>query len=355
MTTSLAFTHLRFDCLACSPIKLGGYQAGERLRDALASVMLRAVCPEMQRGEKPTPQHAAGCPACWLLAADTDPGNVRRAYTLAPPLPQLDLVPAGGRFSFVLTLFGKAAGPQANGVALQGGGWQYLPYFVLAVPAMGEIGVGPGGGKFALEAIWALDPLNGQAEAVLRPGEAVVYPPQGRVDWVAAQAAAEAWAPALVGCDLRLRFLTPTRLIEGEALVKEADFGVFFQRLLQRIDAVAQQYTGEARRPPEEVVHLHALADRVRLVRADTEWVDLWAPSGRTGRRTPMGGLVGTAEYRARDWAPLLPWLIFGQGVQAGKLVVKGNGVFAVDLPAVAPHRADHYWQRIYTRTAGVG
>ena len=46
MTTALTLTHLRFDVIARTPIKLGGYQAGERLRDALARVMLRAVCPE---------------------------------------------------------------------------------------------------------------------------------------------------------------------------------------------------------------------------------------------------------------------------------------------------------------------
>jgi hypothetical protein len=45
-----------------------------------------------------------------------------------------------------------------------------------------------------------------------------------------------------------------------------------------------------------------------------------------------MGGFVGTAVYRSRHWPELLPWLLFGQGVQVGKLAVKGNGIYQVKL-----------------------
>jgi hypothetical protein len=89
-------------------------------------------------------------------------------------------------------------------------------------------------------------------------------------------------------------------------------------------------------RPPEEVAKLYQLADQVRLVEQSTQWIDLWGYSGRTGRSTPMGGLVGFANYRSKQWDKLLPWLLIGQGVQVGKLTSKGNGVFQVDLPGKA-------------------
>jgi hypothetical protein len=82
ISSPLTFTHLRFKGRVCTTIKLGEYQGAERLRDALAQVMLRTVCPNTQRTEKPSPEHAAVCPACWLLAAQTDPGEVRRATAL---------------------------------------------------------------------------------------------------------------------------------------------------------------------------------------------------------------------------------------------------------------------------------
>ena len=130
------------------------------------------------------------------------------------------------------------------------------------------------------------------------------------------------------------------RLVERGELARLPDFGVFFRRLLERIDDLARQLAGQERRPAEDVQRLYALADRVRLVDADVEWVDLKSWSGRTRKHTPMGGFVGQARYRAADWTELLPWLIFGQGVQAGKLAVKGNGVFELVLPG-----RPGYWQ----------
>jgi hypothetical protein len=75
---------------------------------------------------------------------------------------------------------------------------------------------------------------------------------------------------------------------------------------------------------------LQALADRVRLMEAQTEWVEVWSGSNRTGRETPLSGFVGRASYAAplETLRPLLPWLVWGQVVQVGKDVVKGNGVY---------------------------
>jgi hypothetical protein len=84
------------------------------------------------------------------------------------------------------------------------------------------------------------------------------------------------------------------------------------------------------------VRRLHALADQVRLVDAQTRRLDLWHWSGRTQRKTPIGGLVGTAVYRSQDWRPLLPWLIFGQATQVGKSAVRGNGAFEIRTAAGA-------------------
>jgi len=296
-------------------MRLGQYQGAERLRDALAQVMLRAVCPETRRTEKPSPEHAAVCPACWLLASQTDPVAVRRVYSFVGPQPPLDMLTPNQPFQFTITLFGD--------------GFRFLPYFVLAASAMGDTGVGPGRGKFEIVSIHAVNPLTGASHAILEEGEKVVRPQALPVCWDEAQSVAKNY-PA--EGDVRVRFLSPTRLIDLEKTVRVPDFGIFFRRLLKRIDDISGQHDGGQQRPPEEVAELHTLADQVRLVEQSTEWIELWGPSGRTGRSTPMGGLVGFAVYRSKHWDQLLPWLLLGQGVQVGKLTAKGNGVFQVDL-----------------------
>jgi hypothetical protein len=315
--TPLTFTHLRFQARARTTIKLGEYQGAERLRDALAQVMLRAVCPaqSVQRAERPSPEHAAVCPACWLLAAQTDPGAVRRVYSLAGPQPPLDTLAPNQPFQFTITLFGD--------------GFRFLPYFVLAASAMGDTGVGPGRGKFEIVSIHAVNPLTGMSHAILSEGEKVVRPQSLPIGWNEAEAVAREFPSE---ADVRVRFLSPTRLIDSDSLVKAPDFGIFFRRLLERADELSKQHNSGERRAPEEVSELYALADQVRLIEQSTQWIELWGPSGRTGRSTPMGGFVGFAVYRSKHWDKLLPWLLLGQGVQVGKLTAKGNGVFQVDL-----------------------
>ncbi len=314
---SLTLTHLRFTVEALTPVRLSGYNAGSQLRGALGNVMRRAYCA----GDRRDPAHTAACPVCWLLAANEHPGEERRGYALVPPLDPPDCYAPGERFSFGLTLFGNAL--------------RFLPYFVLAVPEMGRMGVGAGRGQFALRQVWAADPLFGdESQPVLAEGESLVYTPTlmisaERVGEVAAQLAGHG--------RLSLNFLTPMRLVEDGQLSKVPDFGVFFARLLKRLDELNEQFADGERRPLDEVNALHAFADRVRLIETQTRWVEVWSGSSRTGKETPLSGFVGLATYSAPSevWAPLLPWLIWGQGTQVGKDVVKGNGWYELVAPGL--------------------
>jgi hypothetical protein len=335
----LTLTHLRFTAVAQTAIHLDRYMAGSYLRNALASVMRRATCPETHRIGKPTPEHAATCPACWLLAAESDPGSVARAYSVMPPYQPRPVVEPGERFTFALTLYGD--------------GFQFLPYFVLAFNEVGRVGVGPGRGSFQVEAISCHNPFSGASESVLQPGETLVRVPSLFVSQEQVVPTAVDHNPSLPHSgDLAIHFLTPTRLEGGKENnmpLKTPDFGVFFRRLLYRLDDLGRQFAGQERRNLDEVRSLYALADQVRLVDAQTRWLDLWDWSGRTQSRTPVGGLVGTAVYRSQDWQPLLPWLIFGQAVQVGKAAVRGNGAYEIVTPA-----GSGYWQQILSPLVNV-
>lgn len=320
---ALTLTHLRIDCIATTPIKLGRFYAGNNLRNAMANVMLRATCPEGYRRGQPPPEHVAACPACWLLAADLEPGRVVRAYAVVPPLPPRWQLQPEEPFSFALTLFGD--------------GFRFLPYLVLALNEVGQReGIGPrrwqGWGRFRVQRMTAVNPLRRQTEVVLAPGQQMVQVPSLHVTWPDVAGAADDQHRAIPASnELTIRFHTPLRIVERNTPYKVPDFSAFFQRLLWRIDELGRQFAGQDGRPAEDVERLHRLAQRVRLVEADTEWHELWSHSRRKEEKTPLGGLTGTAVYYSDDWRPLLPWLVWGQATQAGKSAVKGNGVYELD------------------------
>jgi hypothetical protein len=316
-------------CEALTPIHLPPYEAGSRLRGALGSVMRRAYCLE-SRSKTPPAEHAATCPVCWLLAANEHPGEERRGYALRPMLDPPEVMQPGQRFSFGLTLFGDAL--------------RFLPYFVLAVPEMGRNGVGTGYGKFALRQVWADDPLTGQPEPVLAEGDALVHVPEPALCEERVQAASEHWLREVeAGGPVRLLFHTPMRLIEDGRLLKSPDFGVLFKRLLERLDELSVQFGGGTPRPLDEVRHLQTLADQVRLMDAQTEWIDVKSGSTRRGQPSWISGFVGEAVYSAPldVWRSLLPWLIWGESTQVGRSVVKGNGWYEVMLKDEGGRRKD--------------
>lgn len=324
--TPLSFTHLRFLCRATTDVILNYHAAGNSLRNAWANIMLHATCPETplvgRRPAVPPPEHAATCPACWFLAAELKPGSVARPYAFVPPRPPRERVRAGETLAFGLTLFGDA--------------FRFLPYAVLAAAEMGRGGVGPGRreglGHFELQEIRSRNPFTGEDHQLLAIGDPVVRIDAAPVtaDHVADAAAHLVGHVNANGHMLHLRFISPIRLEEKNQLYRSPDFSVLFNRLLWRIDDLSAKYAGGTKRDPDELIRLREAAGRVHLVDAETHWVELWSWSSRKGDRTPVGGLVGTAAYRADDWTPLLPWLMLGQGTQVGKSTVKGNGVYEV-------------------------
>jgi hypothetical protein len=308
--------HLQFECVAFSTLRLNGWLAGSNLRGALGGVMQRANCLASPI-ERSQPAHIQSCPVCWLLAAQEVPGQERRGYAVQAPSHLQPVYHPGQPFVFGLTLFGDAQ--------------RFLPYFLLAVPEAGQQGVGLGRGQFALQSVWAVNPLTQARECLMAPRSRVVDVPTLLLDEVAVQTAVGRGDWKRTG-RVTIDFITPTRLLENKRLVKIPDFGVLFARLLERIDELERQYAGGVGRPAAEVLQLRQLADRVRLIESDTEWVEAWSGSQRLGRATPVSGFVGRAVFQSipEIWQYLIPFLYWGQLVQVGRDTVKGNGVLRV-------------------------
>jgi hypothetical protein len=324
--TDFSATHFRFEVEALTTLAFDDY-TGSSVRGALVTALQRNFCPLKDQADA---AHQAICPVCWLLSHEATPGDSRRPYAIEPLLGDRRYFIPGERFQFGLTLFGQAV--------------SLFPYLVLAVPSMGNDGIGRKldhgergtwhRGRFVLRSIQEMNPLTGVQRPLMGEGQQLVQTPQHAVTGAQVQAAAE---QAMLGLQanggrLSLHFLTPTRIIHEKKLVHEPHFRPLFQRLLERVNELQRTF-GQATEPPPWP-ELLALADQVKLVRNQAPWWDVQGRSSRLDREQQLGGFVGVADYAAPPdaWPALLPWLIWGLSTHVGKNAVKGSGWYSLSV-----------------------
>lgn len=328
-----AFTahQLRFECEAVEPMELYAWQ-GSGLRGALFRALWGNFCMNRDAPECAACTLIASCPVASLVATldpESDRGEqVPRPYTIEPPPAGSRRLEPGERFDFGLTLFA--------------GAMNLFPYVVLALERMEQAGLGRRvrenrnfRGRFRVLRVDAVNRLRGDAKAVVRAGDSLVRVPDIPITHEQVLARAADLLPPASAPMIALHFLTPTRVKDRLAgtgpdrLVTRPLFRPIFQRLLERLTALTGQFAGDPL--ALDFGDLVRKAEDVRLLADRTRWVDLESRSERQRHRYPSGGFVGAATYHAADWAPFLPWLLWGQFVHVGKDAVKGNGQYEVD------------------------
>ncbi|MER3513305.1 MAG: hypothetical protein C4310_01940 [Chloroflexota bacterium] len=312
--------HLHVEVEVTAPLVLNPHK-GSSLRGGLFHALWNRFCMNKDALVCAECPLVATCPVALLVSTlrpDSERGrDVPRPNAIRPPLDPTTRYQPGDRFAFGLTLFAQAL--------------NLFPYVILALDEMGRAGLGLKleenrwrRGTFRVQAVEAVNPLTGERRPVARAGESLVRMPN--VPVTHAQVLSRARPPG--GGRLTLHFLTPTRIIEHRELVKRPRFRPLFQRLLERLSALAREFSDT---PLElDFQYLVRQAEGVELVADETRWVELASYSTRLRRATPIGGFVGRATYWAEDWEPFLPWLVWGQFTQVGKDAVKGNGWYEV-------------------------
>ena len=339
----LTVHHLTFHCRAQEPILWHPFK-GSAVRGAFADVLRRTFCPQgpgASGREDADSLHAAVCPVCQLLAMPQDEdadGDLRRPYAVRPPLDTRGRYETGEPFAFTVILFGDCL--------------DYLPYLALGAEGMAAAGIGRRDergrrGRFTIESITSTNPLTRATAILMKPGERMVEAVTAPVDNAHVSAAAAELADRLEaqGNRLRVRFASPTRLIKRRGKIGTPEPFQLIKSIALRLLDLSAQYgegrptinshsNGSSGRALELRRDLFPHADAVTLIEDETRWWDVSGYSHRLRQEQRLGGFIGSAAYRAPDWRPLLPWLLWATQVQAGKNTVKGCGIVELSVEA---------------------
>lgn len=182
-------------------------------------------------------------------------------------------------------------------------------------------------GTFRLREVWSEHPIVGWQERIYRSEDRTVRTPTLAITHRDVVREAHRLAEQGAAQRVRIRLLTPTRLVDAGRLVKPETFTfrAFAGRLFERLDALFLRYGSGSL--CVDIAALLILARTIHVVDHTLRWQELFRASARHRRLVPMGGLVGTLTLEG-DLLPFLPWLVWGTFTHVGKDAAMGNGCY---------------------------
>lgn len=306
--------HLCFVCRAETTIVFDA-QPGTAIRGALYHALIAIFSPN-----EPIPGLPLDPVRTLLSGQDQEHArgqDLPRAFTVEPPAAYTH-VGTGEAFEFGLSLLGSAI--------------NLLPYLLRAAQEAGTFGIGKGRGQFRLIRIDELNPLDDSRNVLMHHKQAVPPCLQVTHQQIEAEAAMRRDKP------VTLQFISPLRLVNKGHLAKKPQLGILLRRLLERTQTLVEYESDDPIHiaPPdrwkaewEQIGQIGDVLDQENLVYDHTRWVDVNSYSRARQRSTPIGGIVGEAQWRDVP-SEVLVWLLWGQSLHVGKNAVKGDGYLRV-------------------------
>lgn len=319
---ALAITRLRFTAVLERSLLLPAHSGallrsvfGAALRHGACSTGLPrcAECPLLRR-----------CPYPAIFETPPRPTQFAQRFSELPNPYVIE--PPAGRCSlrsedplvFHMVLVGEAAQRQ-------------LPLIVGAWQRALQAGLGQARVPSRLAAVQAID-AAGVVQPAFDLARGRVLAPLPSLDL---GALARAFGPAPAG--LVLHFDTPLRLQHESRPLRPQELTprLWLSQLLRRINLMLDLHLG-IRPAPFDARALLACADELADNRSRLQWQELRRYSARQGRELPQGGVMGPWTWLGAV-GPLLPWLLLGQWLHAGKGATSGLGSYRVQPLASDP------------------
>jgi CRISPR-associated endoribonuclease Cas6 len=361
---SIEYQQFGFGLTAKEPLILPAYK-GSTLRGGFGYAFKRVVCAVRDKE----------CPDCLLkerciysYVFETPPPSdtkIMRKYRSAPhpfvieppPEKRREYKP-GDKINFSLILIGRAI--------------DYLPYFIYTFDELGRTGIGKGRAKYELQDV-SCDgttiydsstktlksfktsslplssylSLRGEAEAILLGPQ---IPPLARGEFEGSEnnppvanlqrsvppLANQISSPTLekggkggfFNKQLKLNFLTPTRILYDGRLTLNLEFHILIRNLLRRLSLL---YYFHCNGDPSEwdFKGIIEMAKEVKVKESNLRWYDWERYSGRQETRMKMGGFVGEITFDG-NVEPFMPLIKAGEVLHVGKGTGFGLGKYKI-------------------------
>ncbi len=228
--------------------------------------------------------------------------TVPRPFIFEPPVKNKQEYQQGEKFTFALTLIGKAI--------------DYLPYFIYALDEMGKNGLGRNRGKLELLSVK-------QGKQIIYDGEHKKIKGQIKIKELAIN------KPRKPVNAIRIKFLTPFRIVYEGKVAQSLDFHILIRSLLRRIGLLSYFHSDEPY--GIDFTNLISKAEKVRTLHSDLRLQDQFRFSTRQHRRIPSAGMIGEITYQG-DLTDFIPYLKIGEMVHLGKGTVFGMGKYKLEV-----------------------
>ena len=313
MFEQLSFTIQRITFLAEEPLLVPEYK-GSMIRGALghalkkvSCALKRFSCPECPIREKCAYSVCFETPIPKSSEIMKKYPKAPHPYILEPPLDSKEQYEPGEKFICNLTLIGRAI--------------DFLPHFIYALNVMAEEGFGKGRGKSKLI---SLDYLSNEGQWIplysSEDNEFLGNPYSFTIENIRNKRDSLQHEK-----NIKISYLTPTRLIIDGNLHDTGDIPYILPNLLRRLTLLQYFFCGGYLE--KDVVPLIEISKTLQPTNSSFQWQDWVRYSSRQDRKVIMGGFIGSIEYEHIP-SDILEILCWGESLHIGKGTVFGLGKY---------------------------
>ncbi|CCQ94221.1 conserved hypothetical protein [[Clostridium] ultunense Esp] len=288
---------------------------GSLFRGAMGHAFRELTCACPRRPGEPVREHLEDCIYQYLFETKLpkDLPNLQgneeavRPFLLLPPLEEKEYYAPGERFQLSFTLFGK--------------GIDYLPFFILVLERIGEMGLGKEKLRAELRQVFYED-LAGDLFPIYNGEEKVLCK-----EYPVYEAGSLSSMPPADG-ELNLYFLTPLRMKDKDHLLTRPNFKALVRGIIRRAVSLLLIHQERNVEIPDYRPFIEQ-TDRIVSITDETRWFDWERYSNRQKERMKLGGVVGKVTYSG-PWHPYYRFLKLGEWIHVGKSTVFGLGKIKV-------------------------